>query len=87
MKNYDNYIEFPIPDGMDLEGMEEGEEREVVAVIRKKEGATACLISVYGIPILKEEPEEEIEEEVVEEPAPQEPAPVDYAARARQSLE
>ena len=86
MKNGNNYVEFPIPEGLDLQGMEEGTDKEVVAVIRKKEDGTACLISVDGVDVLPYEEPKEVEEEVIEEEPIPEDAYADYAARAKQSL-
>lgn len=72
-----SYIEFPIPEGLDLSGLEEGGEKEVVALIRKK-GNTACLISVDGV---------ELASSGVEDyPVEEEDAYAQYSARAKESL-
>lgn len=75
------YIEFSVPDGLDLSGIEEGEEKEILAVIRKKSEDTACLISVDGIEVApysekSKDPKEDYEEDGYAK----------YAARAKRSL-
>lgn len=58
------YPEFDLPDGVDLTDLEDGEEKEVVAVVRKKGDGRACVVSINGISL--GEPEEMDEEEVPE---------------------
>lgn len=75
------YIEFTVPEGLDLSGMEDDEEKEVLAVLRKKSDDTACIISVEGIEIApgkksKKEPEDYEEEDGYAK----------YASRAKRSL-
>lgn len=54
------YPEFDAPEGLDVADLEEGEEMEVVAKIRKKPDGRLCLISVNGVSLgEKEETEEE----------------------------
>lgn len=81
MHDAGKYIEFPIPEGLDLAGIEEGEEKEVVAVIRKKGEDAACLISVDGVEIGSGD--QEVSEEY---PTEAEDDYARYEARARQSL-
>lgn len=88
MNKDENYVEFPIPDGLDLAGMEDDTDKEVVAVIRKKDDGTACLISVDGVDVTpSQEPEgpAEVPSSVKDEPTAGD-AYAGYAARARQSL-
>lgn len=80
MKKDASYIEFPIPAGLDLTGLEEGEEKEVLALIRKKGGA-ACLISVDGVELSAAAPSN-----VEDYPAEEEDAYAQYSARAKESL-
>ena len=42
------YPEFDVPEGMDVVDMEEGEDKEIVAKVRKK-GDKLCLVEVNGI--------------------------------------
>jgi hypothetical protein len=46
-----DYPEFEIPEGVDVSDMEEGDEKEVLATIRKKEGTTACITKIEGVDI------------------------------------
>lgn len=79
MKEDASYIEFPIPAGLDLAGLGEGEEKEVVALIRKK-GDAACLISVDGVEL------DAASSEVEDYPAEEEDVYAQYSARAKESL-
>lgn len=78
MKKDASYIEFPIPAGLDLSGLESGEEKEVLALIRKK-GDAACLISVDGVE-LSTAPSN-VEDQPIED------AYAQYSARAKESLQ
>ena len=42
------YPELDVPEGMDVVDMEEGEDKEIVAKVRKK-GDKLCLVEVNGI--------------------------------------
>lgn len=57
------YPEFDIPEALNLSDLRDGEEREVLAVVKKKDDGTACIVSVDGVKLGKEEVEEEVEEE------------------------
>lgn len=60
-------VTFDTPRGLDLTDIKDGEEKEIVAVIRKEEDGKACLVSVNGIKLNEDEPEAEddsVEEEV-----------------------
>jgi hypothetical protein len=52
------YPEFAIPAGLDVVDLEEGDEKEIVAKIRKK-GDKLCLVEVNGIPLAEKEVEDE----------------------------
>lgn len=68
-KDYD-YPEFDIPAGLDLSDIEEGEEKEVLAKIRRKGDGTLCLVEVDGYPLKKEDDdyaEEQVDDEVEED--------------------
>ena len=67
------YPEFDIPAELDFSDMEEGDEKEVVAVIRKKGEATACIVSVDGVDLAGGELP--VEEELPTEAPPAPPAP------------
>jgi hypothetical protein len=76
------YPEFDIPEGLDLSDMEDGDEKEVLAVVRKKSDGTACVVSVDGVNLTGAE---EVAPELPTEAPPGEampPAPVDIRSRA-----
>lgn len=76
-------VEFDVPAGVDLADLKDGEEKEVVAVIRKEDGgARACLVSINGIALGEEAPEEEVEDEEVEEASPEATQPISVKDRA-----
>lgn len=65
----DDYPEFKLPSGVDVSALEDGEEMEVLAKIRKEKDGKACLVEVEGFS-LSDEDGEEVEDEVeVEEPS------------------
>jgi hypothetical protein len=67
-------VSFDVPEGIDLSDIKDGQEKEVVAVIRKEEGgARAILVSINGIALAEESPEEEVIEEEVEETPEEKP--------------
>jgi hypothetical protein len=74
-------IDFPAPEGFDYEGMKEGEEKEVLAVIRYLGDGGFCLVSIDGFSLEggKAMPEEEMEEEEI---LPEEDYPSQLSARA-----
>jgi hypothetical protein len=43
------YPEFTVPEGLDLDDLGPGEEKEVLCVIRKKDDGTACFTQVDGV--------------------------------------
>lgn len=61
-----DYPEFELPEGLDVTDLEEGEEMEVLAKIRKEKDGKACLVELEGFS-LKET--EEVEEDEDEEPS------------------
>ena len=73
------YPEFPIPEGMDLADLKEGDEKEVVAKVKKK-GDSLCLVSVDGVALGKDEEETESEDYPEEESAEMPEAPMDQSA-------
>lgn len=58
----EGYPEFEAPQIESLSDMEEGEEREVLAKIKRKEGGTLCLIEIEGYSLADEEPDDDEEE-------------------------
>lgn len=65
-----DYPEFKLPNGVDVSELEEGEEMEVLAKIRKGSDGEALLIEVEGYPLVDEEEVEEVEvEETDDEPS------------------
>ena len=78
------YPEFDIPEGLDLADMEEGDEKEVLAVVRKKAEGSACIVSVDGVD-LAGGGAEEVPEAPAEAPPPPTaapPGPMDIRGRA-----
>ena len=76
------FPEFPIPEGLDVVDLEDGDEKEVVAKI-KKSGDMLMLVSVNGVSLDEEEGEEEddmAEEEDEEEAVDEMDAVGDMAA-------
>jgi hypothetical protein len=71
------YPEFDVPEGLDLSDMEAGDEKEVLAVIRKTETG-ACIVSVEGID-LSGKPSPGGEEPSGEEAAANEAPPAESA--------
>lgn len=76
-------LDFKVPEGVDLADLKDGEEREVVATIRKKPDGMACLVSLEGVPLegYEEEETEEVDEEE-EIPEASDEAPSDNMAAA-----
>jgi hypothetical protein len=52
------YPEFEIPEGLDLSDLEEDDEKQVLAVVRKKSETSACIVSVDGVDLAGGEAEE-----------------------------
>lgn len=71
------YPEFDVPEGLDLSDMKVGDEKEVLAVIRKTEDG-ACVVSVEGID-LSGAPSPGAEEPTGEEAAANEAPPAESA--------
>jgi hypothetical protein len=68
-------LKFPVPEGMDVSEMEEGDEKEVLAVVCYCGDGEFKLVSVDGYPLNESEEEmpegyEEEEEEGMEEEQP-----------------
>lgn len=61
------YPEFDIPEGLDVTELEDGDEQEIVAKVRKK-GDRLCLVSVNGIELNADGPDE-LTEDLEEEEA------------------
>jgi len=79
------YPEFAIPEGLDLSGIKDGETKEILAVIKKKDDGKACLVSVDGVKLGEDD---DIEEETDEQddqspPVPDQPFPQQGMERAR----
>lgn len=55
------YPEFEVPSGLDVTELEDGDEKEVVAKIKKK-GDRLCLVEVNGIPLAEKEADEDEDE-------------------------
>lgn len=68
-------VEFDVPEGVNLSDIKDGQEKEVVAVVRK-EGGKAVLVSINGIALGEESPEEEVIEEETEEVPEEKPMSV-----------
>lgn len=58
----EGFVNFTIPDGLDLSELSEGEEKEVLAKIKLKKDGKAAIVSIEGFALGKE-PKEEIEDE------------------------
>lgn len=59
----ESYPEFPAPEGLDISGLKEGEEKDFVCTIGLR-GGNLCLKAVNGVPLSTEQesPEEEASE-------------------------
>lgn len=58
---------FEAPEGMDVEGMKEGEEKEILAVVKYIGDGKFALVSVDGYPLESESDESEMEEDEMED--------------------
>jgi hypothetical protein len=83
----EEYPEFEVPEGVDLSDMGTGDEKEVLATIRMKEGGMACITKIEGVDIASGAPE--LPPEAPPEEMPAAPIggggglPPDIGARAR----
>lgn len=75
------YPEFPAPEGLDVSDLEDGAEKEVLAKIKLKPDGNICIVSVEGIPLGKDDSEDETPEEDSTEG---EEEPQDYASSIMQ---
>jgi len=70
-----SYPEFAIPDGLDLSGLKDGETKEVLAVIQKKDDGNICVTTIDGVKLRDEKPDEpepeEPDDQASEQPYPQ----------------
>jgi len=64
-KKESEYPEFDVPVGVDVADLREGDEKEIVATVRKK-GDRLCLVEINGV-ALKEDEDEMVDEEENEE--------------------
>lgn len=58
----EGYPEFEAPQIESLADMEEGEEREVLAKIKRKPDGKLCLIEIEGYSLAEDEPDDDEEE-------------------------
>lgn len=76
------YPEFAIPDGLDLSGLKDGETKEVLAVIQKKDDGNICVTTIDGVNLGDEKPDEP-EPEEQDDQAPEQPYPQRMMAQAK----
>lgn len=69
------YPEFTIPEGLDLSDLGEGDQKEVLCVIKKNSDDTACIVSVDGVALAGGETAPPEEEEAPPEEMPAGPPP------------
>lgn len=69
------YPSFAIPEGLDLSDMEPGDEKEVLAMIRKDDEGNATITRIEGVDLAGGPSEALAEEGFAEEEAPAAPSP------------
>lgn len=69
------YPSFAIPEGLDLSDMEPGDEKEVLAMIRKDDEGNATITRIEGVDLAGGPPEALAEEALAGQEAPAAPSP------------
>jgi hypothetical protein len=59
----DSETTFDLPKGVDFTDVKEGDEKEVTAVLRKEADGKVCIVKVNGVPLNKDDEEEESSDE------------------------
>jgi len=78
------YPEFAIPDDLDLSGLKDGETKEVLAVIQKKDDGNICVTTIDGVKLGDDKPDEpETEEQDDQSPPPEQPYPQRMMVQAK----